>query len=608
MGSRPPGVPPLGLFLIRTVHGSTLVFDRAGGVVASAAPRQGDGQHGDVVACIWPGAPHLCFLVRGDGTGGMLALSGDAPASVVSLRMVQSLDQPGLVSFQHPHTRLYLCAAPLGDGATAPVALSRANRNAFEWFSLVPHPPPAPAGAASVARVACRPLSGPSVLALVQEGLGQADMPAFDAFARLLSHDQVSWLAATVLAQPPTLELFRALFPGDVWLREALPALAGFLGGQAPPPTATLGAEYDFLAQAGFSRAHAPFGHKLNAAARRTVAPRKAVAVLATARNEGPYLLEWVAYHRVIGVEAFFIYSNGNDDGSDKLLQALAGVGLVTGTGSTVGAGGSPQPKAYGQALGLVPGILDYKWTAVIDLDEFIGFDHRLFRSLPDYLGWHEANDVDSIALNWLVYGSGDMAVRSPAPLASRFTQRLPYIDSHVKSITRTGIMQQSEPHVPVTSLPGPPTVRNERGDIFVQGAAPSFAASPSAGVAWIAHYFFKSAEEFMLKSSRNRGNHPFVQAPDPSAINPKLAALFLSQHGTGRNVHDGRMMAQAPLVEAEMRRIRALPGVDAALAGVERRYGEAASLLRRQVRDRPEFWGGDAVLQTLAGLLLAHP
>ena len=142
----------LGAELIRTVHGSTLVFDRDGGAVASAASQQGDGQHGNVVACVWPGAPHFCFLVRGDGTGGVLALSGDAPASVVSLRMVRSLDQPGLVSFQHPHTRLYLCAAPLeGHGATAPVALSRADRNAFEWFSLVPYSPPAPAGAAFAA-------------------------------------------------------------------------------------------------------------------------------------------------------------------------------------------------------------------------------------------------------------------------------------------------------------------------------------------------------------------------------------------------------------------------------------------------------------------------
>ena len=47
----------------------------------------------------------------------------------------------------------------------------------------------------------------------------------------------------------------------------------------------------------------ASFAHRCNALARTHVAPRRTLAVLASARNEGLYLLEWVAYHKLIGVE-----------------------------------------------------------------------------------------------------------------------------------------------------------------------------------------------------------------------------------------------------------------------------------------------------------------
>ena len=43
-----------------------------------------------------------------------------------------------------------------------------------------------------------------------------------------------------------------------------------------------------------------------------------------TVRNEGPYLLEWIAWHQVLGVTDFLVYSNDCDDGSDLLLNRLA--------------------------------------------------------------------------------------------------------------------------------------------------------------------------------------------------------------------------------------------------------------------------------------------
>ncbi|EPW1758023.1 glycosyltransferase family 2 protein, partial [Escherichia coli] len=41
-------------------------------------------------------------------------------------------------------------------------------------------------------------------------------------------------------------------------------------------------------------------------------------------KDECSSLLEWIAYHRVLGVDGFIIADNGSRDGSRELLLSLA--------------------------------------------------------------------------------------------------------------------------------------------------------------------------------------------------------------------------------------------------------------------------------------------
>lgn len=40
-------------------------------------------------------------------------------------------------------------------------------------------------------------------------------------------------------------------------------------------------------------------------------------------KNEAPFILEWIAYHRVIGFKKFIIFSNDSDDGTTEILDRL---------------------------------------------------------------------------------------------------------------------------------------------------------------------------------------------------------------------------------------------------------------------------------------------
>ena len=40
-------------------------------------------------------------------------------------------------------------------------------------------------------------------------------------------------------------------------------------------------------------------------------------------------MLEWIAYHRVLGIETFLLADNGGSDGTSQLLKELEDTGLI---------------------------------------------------------------------------------------------------------------------------------------------------------------------------------------------------------------------------------------------------------------------------------------
>ena len=52
--------------------------------------------------------------------------------------------------------------------------------------------------------------------------------------------------------------------------------------------------------------------------------------MVAIAKDEGVYLHEWIAYHRLVGFDEVLVYDHESTDGSTELLAELAGRGMVT--------------------------------------------------------------------------------------------------------------------------------------------------------------------------------------------------------------------------------------------------------------------------------------
>lgn len=77
-----------------------------------------------------------------------------------------------------------------------------------------------------------------------------------------------------------------------------------------------------------------------------TSPPPLRLGIGAIFRNEAPYITEWVAHHRVLGVDQFFIADNDSIDGTSQLLRAMQELGYVHHINFPTPTGQAPQLPA----------------------------------------------------------------------------------------------------------------------------------------------------------------------------------------------------------------------------------------------------------------------
>lgn len=106
------------------------------------------------------------------------------------------------------------------------------------------------------------------------------------------------------------------------------------------------------------------------------------LSVCALFKNEAPYLKEWLEYHRMVGVDHFYLYDNGSRDRPFDVLMPYIKEGVVTLTRwpDRVGTRDdeqvehwvfSTQLPAYGHAIKRLAAN-ESQWIILLDVDEFM--------------------------------------------------------------------------------------------------------------------------------------------------------------------------------------------------------------------------------------------
>ena len=147
------------------------------------------------------------------------------------------------------------------------------------------------------------------------------------------------------------------------------------------------------------------------------------LAVL-TVRNEGAFLLEWLAHHRAVGFTDFLVFSNACDDGTDTMLDRLAALRLLTHIRNPAPHRQGPQWAALKQASSH-PLFASADWAMVLDIDEFVNI-HVGARRIPDLLA--ALPDATAIPLTWRMFGNAGVIAFSDAAIRATFTKAAPSI------------------------------------------------------------------------------------------------------------------------------------------------------------------------------------
>lgn len=139
------------------------------------------------------------------------------------------------------------------------------------------------------------------------------------------------------------------------------------------------------------------------------------LSVCAIFKNEAPYLKEWIEYHKLVGVDHFYLYNNGSEDNFQEILRPYIEASEVTlidwpdrnkdKWDNKIWAWVySTQAPAYEHAFKLAKNTS--KWIAAIDIDEFIVplKADRITQVLEKY-----EKHFPGIEIFWSIYGTSGL-------------------------------------------------------------------------------------------------------------------------------------------------------------------------------------------------------
>lgn len=225
-------------------------------------------------------------------------------------------------------------------------------------------------------------------------------------------------------------------------------------------------------------------------------------------KKEESYIVDFVKYHRSVGVEKFVFF-----DREYFPLYELIGKEPDVEIIHFPPGNENIHQEAWGQLIKYNQG--KTKWLALIDADQALVPVKT--NDVKDVLRDYE--DFASLQINWRAFGSSFQEKRLPGSVYERFLMTgnddciYNTVTQFICQPDRTLPIKVKEPHYPL--LPhGEISVNTDKIEIQVNKKALLNPSTPLSfnepalyDVLWVAHYTNKSKEEWLVKNARGRAD-----------------------------------------------------------------------------------------------------
>lgn len=232
------------------------------------------------------------------------------------------------------------------------------------------------------------------------------------------------------------------------------------------------------------------------------------LGLVAIFRGEDDYLVEWIEFHKMMGVDHFILYDNGLENSSQVLLKPYIENGLVTHI---------PFPDIPGLRDGRYADTLSiqqmayadfikrfkhhFKYILQLDIDEFLF--PKSHNSITEILNEYDDSKLARIEINWTNFGDSGHLTKPRGLVINNFTksgsQVVPQV---VKSISNTRYLSKRFSYTNVHRFSHRFTLKDVFTKLFL--GYPQIIKGKSANDLFqLNHYITKSKEEFLTKGQK---------------------------------------------------------------------------------------------------------
>ena len=306
--------------------------------------------------------------------------------------------------------------------------------------------------------------------------------------------------------------------------------------------------------------------------------------LMSSLKNEGPFILEWVAHHRVLGFDAIYVASNDCSDGSDALLAALERAGVIGHVPNEVAPGVIPQHAGYDRIRATHP-VDQADWLMMLDTDEFLNI-HIGQNRVQDLT--MRAGAADIIAVSARSFSDLPQTHWEPGPVTRAFPMALGpthRANQSVKTLTRDPARFRGIHNHHMVGYRGKTSLQ-----VFCAQDASTYPLEPGTplgdkfrhipkeqvgyDLAQYNHYPIKTLDSYLLRQARGRGAAAKPDAASGAENNRHTMEYFTLRAGKGKPEHSIRRYDAE--VEALIATLLAEPQIAAAHRDCEAAHAAA--------------------------------